>query len=96
MYEQILYDVKDPVAVITLNRPDALNALTGRMQREFKHALAEAESDPAVVGVVLTGACRGFCEGVGGVAGRSLPNSIGRWGSACRVDSARWTRVWAS
>ena len=63
MYEQILYDVKDPVAVITLNRPDALNALTGRMQREFKHALAEAESDPAVVGVVLTGAGRGFCAG---------------------------------
>ena len=69
MYEQILYDVKDPVAVITLNRPDALNALTGRMQREFKHALAEAESDPAVVGVVLTGAGRGFCAGadIGGL-----------------------------
>tara|TARA_Y100001935_G_C17288624_1_gene501902 strand:- start:163 stop:993 length:831 start_codon:yes stop_codon:yes gene_type:complete len=69
VYEQILYDVKDPVAVITLNRPDALNALTGRMQREFKHALAEAESDPAVVGVVLTGAGRGFCAGadIGGL-----------------------------
>ena len=45
MYEQILYDVQDPVAVITLNRPDSLNALTGRMQREFKHALAAAEDN---------------------------------------------------
>ena len=63
MYEQILYDVKDPVAVITFNRPEALNALTGRMQREFKHALAAAESDPAVVGIVLTGSGRGFCAG---------------------------------
>ena len=63
MYEQILYDVKDPVAVITFNRPEALNALTGRMEREFKHALAAAESDPAVVGIVLTGSGRGFCAG---------------------------------
>ena len=69
MYEQILYDVQDPVAVITFNRPEALNALTGRMQREFKHALAAAESDPAVVGIVLTGAGRGFCAGaaIGGL-----------------------------
>ena len=63
MYEQILYDVQDPVAVITLNRPDSLNALTGRMQREFKHALAAAEDNSAVVGIVLTGAGRGFCAG---------------------------------
>ncbi|MBA59463.1 MAG: enoyl-CoA hydratase [Gammaproteobacteria bacterium] len=69
MYEQILYEIKDPVAVITLNRPHALNALTGRMQKEVKHALASAESDPAVVGIVLTGAGRGFCAGadIGGL-----------------------------
>ena len=69
MYEQILYDVQDPVAVITLNRPDSLNALTGRMQREFKHALEAAEDNSAVVGIVLTGAGRGFCAGadIGGL-----------------------------
>ena len=69
MYEQILYDVQDPVAVITLNRPDSLNALTGIMQREFKHALAAAEDNSAVVGIVLTGAGRGFCAGadIGGL-----------------------------
>ena len=39
-YEHIQYDVTDPVATITLNRPDALNAITGRMQAEMKHALA--------------------------------------------------------
>lgn len=44
-YEHIQYDVNDPVAVITLNRPDALNAITGRMQAELKHALATAEAD---------------------------------------------------
>ena len=69
MYRDILYEVNDPVAVITMNRPDALNALTGRMQAEIRHALAAAEDDPAVVGIVLTGAGRGFCAGadIGGL-----------------------------
>ena len=69
MYEHITYDVEDPVAVITLNRPEALNAITGRMQAELKHALAAAEADDQVVGIVLTGAGRGFCAGadIGGL-----------------------------
>ena len=63
MYQDISYEVNDPVAVITLNRPDTLNAITARMQAELKHALAAAENDRAVVGIVLTGAGRGFCAG---------------------------------
>jgi enoyl-CoA hydratase/carnithine racemase len=64
MYEQILYQVDDPVATITLNRPDRLNALTQRMLAELRHALAQAEADERVVGIVLTGAGRGFCAGM--------------------------------
>ena len=63
MYEQILYEVADPVATIRLNRPDRLNAWTDRMGEEVRHALAAAESDKSVVGIVLTGAGRGFCAG---------------------------------
>jgi enoyl-CoA hydratase/carnithine racemase len=63
-YAEIIYDVNDPVAVITLNRPDALNAFTNRMLAEIRHALAAAEQDSAVVGIVLTGAGRGFCPGM--------------------------------
>jgi len=63
MYEQLLYEVADPVATITLNRPDRLNALTLRMEGELRHAVARAEADPAVVAIVLTGAGRGFCAG---------------------------------
>ena len=59
MYEEIKYEVDGPSAVITLNRPDALNALTNNMMEELKHALAQAESDDSVVGIVLTGAGRG-------------------------------------
>lgn len=64
MYQDILYQVDDPVAVITMNRPDALNALTVRMMAEIRHALAQAEQDEHVVGIVLTGAGRGFCAGM--------------------------------
>jgi len=63
MYQEVLYQVEDPVATITLNRPSRLNALTQRMSDEMKHAVARAETDPAVVAIVLTGAGRGFCAG---------------------------------
>lgn len=64
MYQDILYQVEDPVAIITMNRPDRLNAFTNRMLAEIRHALAAAEQDPNVVGIVLTGAGRGFCAGM--------------------------------
>jgi enoyl-CoA hydratase/carnithine racemase len=62
-YEQIIYEVDDPVATITLNRPEVLNAWTDRMGLEVRHAISAAERDPRVVGIVLTGAGRGFCAG---------------------------------
>lgn len=63
-YQEILYDVEDPVAVVTLNRPAALNAFTVRMLAELRHAIARAEADSQVVGIVLTGAGRGFGAGM--------------------------------
>ena len=64
MYEEITYTVEDPVAIITMNRPDRLNAFTVRMLAEIRHALGAAEKDGRVVGIVLTGAGRGFCAGM--------------------------------
>jgi enoyl-CoA hydratase/carnithine racemase len=63
MYEQITYFVEDPVAVITLNRPHALNAWTRQMDVEVRSAVLAAERDPKVVGIIITGAGRGFCAG---------------------------------
>lgn len=62
-YEHILYEVADPVATVVLNRPDSLNAWTATMGDEVADAMGRAERDPAVVGIVLTGAGRGFCAG---------------------------------
>jgi enoyl-CoA hydratase/carnithine racemase len=62
-FEQILYSVRDGVAVVTLNRPERLNAWTGRMHHEVRAAMRQAADDPAVRVIVLTGAGRGFCAG---------------------------------
>lgn len=74
-YETLLYDLKDGVLTITLNRPDKLNALSAQMLTELGEAFKEAEADAGARVVVLTGAGRGFCPGadLGDVQGRG-PN----------------------
>ncbi len=62
-YRDILYQVEDPIALITLNRPKYMNAWTGRMDAEIRDALLRAEADAAVVAIVVTGAGRAFCAG---------------------------------
>ena len=63
-YQEIIYAVDAPVATITMNRPAQLNAFTNRMLTEICHALARAEDDASVVGIVLTGSGRGFSAGM--------------------------------
>jgi enoyl-CoA hydratase len=62
-YETILYDVSGPVATITLNRPDALNAISPQVTSELHAALDAADADPDVRAIILTGAGRGFSAG---------------------------------
>lgn len=62
-YEDILYRVEEGVAVITLNRPDRLNAWRGEMDRDVRAAMRAAVADESVRVIVLTGAGRGFCAG---------------------------------
>ncbi|HXW81380.1 MAG TPA: enoyl-CoA hydratase-related protein [Acidimicrobiales bacterium] len=57
------YGVSDAIATITLNRPDRLNAWTGRMHTEYRALLAKAVEDVTVRVIVVTGAGRGFCAG---------------------------------
>ncbi len=61
--QELLYEVKDRIATLTLNRPDKLNAFTGPMIERWAWALNEAQRDPDVNVVVVTGAGRAFCAG---------------------------------
>jgi enoyl-CoA hydratase/carnithine racemase len=63
MYTEILYDVVDHIATITLNRPDKLNAFTNTMMRELIAVFDEIDGDDDVRAVIVTGAGRGFCAG---------------------------------
>ncbi|MAP10503.1 MAG: enoyl-CoA hydratase [Gammaproteobacteria bacterium] len=62
-FETILYDVKDGVLTITLNRPDRLNAFTKFMRNDLIDAVDAAEADDNVRAIVFTGAGRGYCAG---------------------------------
>ena len=62
-FETLLYDVEDGIATITLNRPDKLNAFTGKMAQELIAAFDATDADDAVGAVIVTGAGRGFCAG---------------------------------
>jgi 2-(1,2-epoxy-1,2-dihydrophenyl)acetyl-CoA isomerase len=63
MSQDLLETVKDGVAVLTMNRPDRLNALSGEMLDTMLEALPRLADDPNVGCIVLTGAGRGFCAG---------------------------------
>src|SRR3954451_17950000 len=74
--------VEDGVAVLTLNRPDRLNAWIPAMQRRYFDLLQEAADDPAARVIVVTGAGRGFCAG----ADMSALQAIGSDGSTDGTD----------
>jgi 2-(1,2-epoxy-1,2-dihydrophenyl)acetyl-CoA isomerase len=63
MYETLLVETKDGVRVITLNRPEVLNAISAQLGKELQEALREAERSPEVRCVLLAASGRGFCAG---------------------------------
>ncbi|MGB9988162.1 2-(1,2-epoxy-1,2-dihydrophenyl)acetyl-CoA isomerase PaaG [Pseudoduganella rhizocola] len=62
-FENILFEITEGVAQLTLNRPDKLNSFTQAMHLEVREALAQLRADRTVRVLVLTGAGRGFCAG---------------------------------
>ncbi len=60
---EVLYDVKDRIATITLNRPDRMNSIDDSMPANIAKAMTKAGNDPGVRAIILTGAGRAFCAG---------------------------------
>jgi enoyl-CoA hydratase/carnithine racemase len=62
-YSQIIVDRDGAIAIVTLHRPERLNAWTPRMAEEQAHAISAANDDPSIGAIVMTGSGRGFCAG---------------------------------
>jgi enoyl-CoA hydratase/carnithine racemase len=62
-YKCLLYEVKDGVATLTLNRPERLNALGDTLRDDLQDAVTRASEDPDVRVMIVTGAGKGFCSG---------------------------------
>lgn len=62
--DEVLYDVRDGIATLTLNRPERLNTISREMLMLLGQLLLQADADPAVRVVILTGAGRAFCAGL--------------------------------
>ncbi len=100
-FEQIIYNVEDAVAWVTLNRPARLNAWTTVMECEVRSAMQNAERDDAVRVIVLTGAGRGFCSGAdvqgmaemfAGAAGRTISEIVKERQDRIQVSKCPGTR----
>jgi 2-(1,2-epoxy-1,2-dihydrophenyl)acetyl-CoA isomerase len=63
MFETVVYEKRNRVAWLTLNRPDKLNAFTKQLNKEMEKALKEATRDSEIRAIVITGSGRAFCSG---------------------------------
>lgn len=102
-YQTILYEKKDRIARITLNRPEKLNAINQTMINELEQAVVEANADPEVRVIILKGAGRAFCAGfdLTGLhdGARERPAPSGHWDPFVdymwTTDTcAKWMSMW--
>ena len=62
-FAEIIYEKKDRVATVTMNRPEKMNAWTPKMGAEMRTAMLDAERDPDIGAIIVTGAGRAYCAG---------------------------------
>ena len=104
-YDDLIYDVKDGIATITLNRPKVMNALSPNLESEMHRAFDEADADPNARVIILTGAGAGFCSGYdqgprddgkkkGDPTGKSIAEFIEGWQRNDSQIADKWVHMW--
>src|SRR6202050_5220465 len=94
-FAEIIYDKKDRGATVTMNRPEKMNAWTPKMGAEMRTAMLDAESDPSIGAIIVTGAGRAYCAGAdmgalsniaAGHAGARTAEAPDEWLASQRAD----------
>src|SRR5216117_2402030 len=96
MADTVLFRVEGGLAWITLNRPEARNAINDEMRQALLDALARVEADPVIRAAVLTGAGEGFCPGAdlwGGRRDAAPPPHAGATRTLMKQNSQRLIRA---
>ncbi|MBR0799435.1 enoyl-CoA hydratase/isomerase family protein [Bradyrhizobium jicamae] len=88
-YEQITCEIDGPLMILTLNRPDKLNAYTGTMGAEVADAFHRADEDDAVRAIIVTGAGRAFCAGADVSGGAKSFDTSGSHGAGVFASSGQ-------
>ena len=86
-YEQIICETDGPLLILTLNRPDKLNAYTGTMGAEITDAFQRADNDDTIRAVIVTGAGRAFCAGADVSGGAGSFDTSGSHGAGVFASS---------
>ena len=94
MSQDLLVEIKNKVGILTMNRPDKLNALSAEMNQAAQAALFSMMRDPQVGAVVLTGAGRGFCAG-GDVSAMQQGTEIGGTTLEGQIDRLRAGQIFS-
>ena len=104
-YQDLIYVVGERIATITLNRPERMNALSPGLETELHRAFDEADADPSVKVIILTGAGAAFCAGYDQgptETGRSridptdvsIAEYLERWQRGDATNFTKWTHMW--
>jgi 2-(1,2-epoxy-1,2-dihydrophenyl)acetyl-CoA isomerase len=95
-YEQILVERRDAIGLLTLNRPERLNAWTPQMSAEMTDAIARFNDDPSIGAIVVTGAGRGCCAGadIGGQFAAQLESNQSEASDAGPAPTRRAEADW--
>ena len=104
-YQDIIYEVDDSIATITLNRPKVMNALSPNLEAEIHQAFDEADADPKARVIILTGEGAGYCAGYdqgprddgkkkGDPTGKSIAEFIEGWQRNDGEAANKWVHMW--
>ena len=93
-YEHLLYDIRDKICTITLNRPEVLNAVNSKLCTEISQALYAADQDTAVNVIVIKGSGRAFCSGHDLKQDADEPREIYAYYEHYKAEFDEFTTIW--